>query len=87
MKKAERAEFFQNPLAELYPNPSIPLDHEDSFALLIAVLLNAQCTDKNVNEVTPALFKAANTPVKMLKLTTARFTDTDRLIRVLILNG
>lgn len=69
MIKTERALIVQNRLAELYPNPPIPLDHTDEFTLLIAVLLSAQCTDKKVNEVTPALFKAANTPKKMSKLT------------------
>ena len=41
-------------LHEQYPETPIPLDHSDPFTLLIAVLLSAQCTDKKVNEVTPA---------------------------------
>ena len=52
-------------LEELYPSPPIPLDHEDPYTLLVAVLLSAQCTDKRVNQVTPALFALANTPEKM----------------------
>ena len=48
-------------LEKLYPVPPIPLDHQDAFTLLIAVLLSAQTTDKKVNQVTPELFaKAAN---------------------------
>ena len=65
MRKPERAKFISQKLAELYPNPPIPLDHTDSFTLLVAVLLSAQCTDARVNTVTPALFTLANTPEKM----------------------
>jgi endonuclease-3 len=55
-------------LEELYPETHIPLDHTDSFTLLIAVLLSAQCTDARVNKVTPYLFKKAATPYAMVKL-------------------
>lgn len=68
MKKAERAEFILQRLNEVYPETPIPLDHRDEFTLLIAVLLSAQCTDKKVNEVTPSLFKLADSPTKMAKL-------------------
>ena len=43
-------------LNELYPETPVPLDHEDPFTLLIAVLLSAQCTDVRVNQITPRLF-------------------------------
>jgi len=56
-------------LDELYPRPPIPLDHVDPFTLLVAVVLSAQCTDKKVNEVTPALFAAAPTPQAMAAMT------------------
>ncbi|MGE4489616.1 MAG: endonuclease III [Kiritimatiellales bacterium] len=46
----------------------VPLQHRDAYTLLVAVILSAQCTDKRVNEVTPALFKKADTPQKMVKL-------------------
>jgi endonuclease-3 len=55
--KVERASHVLQRLAELYPDPPIPLDHTDSFTLLIAVLLSAQCTDVRVNQITPRLFK------------------------------
>ena len=55
-------------LHEQYPETPIPLDHSDPFTLLIAVLLSAQCTDKKVNEVTPALFAAGPTPAAMAAL-------------------
>ena len=61
MLKKERVQFVVDELEKLYPIPPIPLDHQDAFTLLIAVLLSAQTTDKKVNEVTPELFaKAAN---------------------------
>ena len=68
MKKRERAALVLDRLNEHYPEPPIPLDHSDAFTLLIAVLLSAQCTDKKVNEVTPALFEAGPTPEAMAAL-------------------
>lgn len=55
-------------LQQAYPQTPVPLDHSDPFTLLIAVLLSAQCTDKKVNEVTPALFAAGPTPAAMASL-------------------
>jgi endonuclease-3 len=52
-------------MAEMYPDPPIPLDHKDPYTLLIAVLLSAQCTDARVNTVTPALFDLADNPKDM----------------------
>ncbi|NRA19290.1 MAG: endonuclease III [Oceanospirillaceae bacterium] len=65
MLKKERAAYIDNRLQALYPNPPIPLDHSDSYSLLVAVLLSAQCTDARVNTVTPALFELAATPAAM----------------------
>ena len=65
MTRQERADYIQMRLAELYPQPPIPLDHGDPFTLLIAVLLSAQCTDVRVNQVTPKLFNLARTPQRM----------------------
>ena len=70
MLKSERATFIQQRLNELYPNPPIPLGHQSSFQLLVAVLLSAQCTDKRVNEVTPNLFAIASDAHSMLKVPT-----------------
>ncbi|HHZ94841.1 MAG TPA: endonuclease III [Flavobacteriales bacterium] len=66
MKKSEKAVFIMSELERLYPTTPIPLDHTDSYTLLIAVLLSAQCTDKRVNTVTPALFELANKPEIMM---------------------
>lgn len=69
MTKKEKAAFVLKRLEEYYPNPPIPLKHKDEYTLLIAVLLSAQCTDERVNQITPTLFKKADTPQKMVKLT------------------
>ena len=68
MNKRDRAALVLQRLEQHYPETPIPLDHSDPFTLLIAVLLSAQCTDKKVNEVTPALFAAGPTPVAMAAL-------------------
>ena len=68
MTRLERANYVAKNLAKLYPETPIPLDHTDAFTLLVAVVLSAQCTDKKVNEVTPALFRLASTPQKMATL-------------------
>jgi endonuclease-3 len=67
----ERAARIGGVLDTLYPETAIPLDHEDPFTLLVAVVLSAQTTDKKVNEVTPALFALANTPAKLAGLPVA----------------
>ena len=48
MKKLERATIVKKILDTYYPKTPIPLDHKDTFSLLIAVLLSAQCTDERV---------------------------------------
>ena len=68
MTRQERANYIANRLETLYPNVPVPLDHSSHYTLLIAVLLSAQCTDERVNKVTPVLFKKADTPSKMIKL-------------------
>jgi len=67
MKKSERAEIVSSRLEQLYPHTPIPLEHADTYTLLIAVLLSAQCTDKMVNRVTPKLWELANNPLDMSK--------------------
>ena len=68
MTRQERANYIASRLETLYPNVPVPLDHSSHYTLLIAVLLSAQCTDERVNKVTPDLFKKADTPSKMIKL-------------------
>jgi endonuclease-3 len=68
MLKQERAEFIINRLETLYPNTPVPLNNNNNFELLVAVLLSAQCTDERVNKVTPSLFAIANNPFEMQKV-------------------
>ena len=65
MLKAQRVQFIQQRLQQLYPTQPIPLDHKDPYTLLVAVLLSAQCTDVRVNQITPALFTLADNPFDM----------------------
>ncbi len=78
MKRAERAGKIGVLLDELYPQPPIPLQHEDPFTLLVAVLLSAQTTDAQVNKVTPALFRLASTPAAMSELSEAEILGAIR---------
>lgn len=68
MTKAEKIAFTIKTLQELYPSIPVPLDHKDPYTLLIAVLLSAQSTDVRVNQITPLLFKRADNPYDMVKL-------------------
>ncbi|MFZ9840000.1 MAG: endonuclease III domain-containing protein, partial [Opitutaceae bacterium] len=68
MTRAERAALIDRRLAERYPETPVPLDHRDAYTLLLAVLLSAQCTDRRVNTVTPALFARADTPAAMMRV-------------------
>lgn len=68
MTKSEKVTDILKTLDKLYPNPPVPLDHKDAYTLLIAVLLSAQCTDIRVNKTTPHLFKLADNPFDMIKL-------------------
>ena len=69
MRRAEKAREIGRILDELYPEQPIPLEHSDPYTLLVAVMLSAQTTDKKVNEVTPVLFEAADSPERMASLT------------------
>jgi len=68
MKRSEKAERIATILEKLYPTTPIPLDHENTFQLLVAVLMSAQTTDLKVNEVTPELFSKAPSAKEMALL-------------------
>ena len=68
MRRAEKARQIGRILDEIYPEQPIPLAHSDPYTLLVAVMLSAQTTDKKVNEVTPTLFEAAQSPERMASL-------------------
>ena len=68
MKRKEKAQKIGRILDQLYPETPIPLDHNDAYTLLVAVMLSAQTTDKKVNQVTPLLFEIAPNPTAMASL-------------------
>src|SRR4051812_20906385 len=68
MTKADKAKDILKILDKFIPAPEVPLHHKDAYTLLISVLLSAQCTDERVNKVTPNLFKLADNPNDMLKM-------------------
>jgi endonuclease-3 len=78
MRKKEKVDFVIKTLEELYPEVPIPLEHEDPFTLLVAVVLSAQCTDERVNKVTPHLFAKARTPQQMAQLSVEEIAEIIR---------
>ena len=68
MKKSDKAKIIIKILDKFYPEAPIPLNHNNVYTLLIAVLLSAQCTDERVNKITPKLFSVAPDPKSMSKL-------------------
>ena len=65
MNRAQKSEKIGKILDKIYPTTPVPLNHSSEYTLLVAVMLSAQTTDKKVNQVTPNLFKHADTPEKM----------------------
>ncbi len=78
MTENEKAQFIMKKLESLYPETPVPLLHSDPYTLLVAVLLSAQCTDERVNKVTPELFRLANNPADMTRLTVE---EIERIIK------
>lgn len=78
MTKKEKVQFVIDTLEELFPEVPIPLDHKDTYTLLIAVLLSAQCTDARVNQITPKLFALADNPYDMVKLGVEKIAEIIR---------
>lgn len=74
MKKADIHEVF-SAFQKANPAPVTELIAPNEFCLLVAVVLSAQATDVGVNKATPALFKAADTPAKMVKLGEAKIRN------------
>ena len=64
----EELEQFCAALYAAYPDPKCELNWETPWQLMMAIILSAQSTDKNVNKATPALFQAAPTPQKAVEL-------------------
>lgn len=78
LNKGQRVAYIFETLQNLYPDPPIPLQHKDAYTLLVAVLLSAQCTDERVNQVTPALWRLADTPHAMAKIPVEKIQEVIR---------
>ncbi len=78
--KPDEIEAIFSPFARDNPEPKGELVASNAFTLLVAVVLSAQATDAGVNKATPALFKLADTPQKMVKLGVDRITDLVKTI-------
>jgi endonuclease-3 len=78
MNRQQRAHWIDQKLNSLYPQTDVPLDHQDPYTLLVAVVLSAQCTDKMVNRVTPNLWKLAKTPKAMAKVPVEKIQEVIR---------
>jgi endonuclease-3 len=77
-EKKVRAKVIYRQLSKNYPNVRCELDYKNAFQLLVATVLSAQCTDKRVNQTTPALFKKYPNPQKMAK---AELRDIQKLVK------
>ena len=68
MNEIQRAKIILKILNKIYPTTKIPLDHKNTFTLLLSVLLSAQCTDLNVNNVTKSIYPKYYKPEHFVKL-------------------
>ena len=78
MTKAEKVNDILKILDNHFPSPEVPLRHKDAYTLLISVLLSAQCTDVMVNKTTPFLFKQADNPYDMVKMSVEEIREIIR---------
>ena len=68
MNEVQRSKIISKLLGQIYPKTPIPLKHKNLFTLLVSVLLSAQCTDVNVNNVTKNIYPKYNKPEHFVKL-------------------
>tara|TARA_B110000196_G_C20929335_1_gene559146 strand:- start:171 stop:824 length:654 start_codon:yes stop_codon:yes gene_type:complete len=68
MNENDRAKLILKTLNQIYPKTPIPLKYTNKFTLLLSVLLSAQCTDVNVNNVTKNIYPKYNKPEHFVKL-------------------
>ena len=76
--KKVRAKAIYRILSKNYPNVRCELDYKNPYQLLVATVLSAQCTDKRVNQTTPALFKKYNS---IKKMASADLRDLQKLVK------
>ena len=68
MNSEEKSKIILRELNKIYPEVPIPLNYKNTFTLLISVLLSAQCTDVNVNNVTKSIYPKYNQPKHFVKI-------------------
>ena len=68
MNNKRKSKIIQKILNKTYPKVPIPLNYKNTFTLLVSVLLSAQCTDVNVNNVTKEIYPKYNHPKHFVKL-------------------
>src|SRR6056300_532417 len=68
MNEKQKAKIIINTLNKIYPKITVPLKSRNVFTLLISVLLSAQCTDVNVNNVTKSIYSKYYKPKHFVKL-------------------
>ena len=68
MNNKAKSKIIIKALNNFYPKVPIPLNYKNTFTLLISVLLSAQCTDVNVNNVTKTIYPKYNKPIHFVKL-------------------
>ena len=68
MNKKEKSKIILKELNKIYPKVPTPLNYNNTFTLLISVLLSAQCTDVNVNNVTKSIYPKYNQPKHFVKI-------------------
>ena len=78
MNEASKVKIILKTLNKIYPKTPVPLNHRNNFTLLVSVLLSAQCTDVNVNNVTKNIYPKYNKPEHFVKLGRKKI---ERLIR------
>ena len=78
MNEASKVKIIVKTLNKIYPKTPVPLKHRNNFTLLVSVLLSAQCTDVNVNNVTKSIYPKYNKPEHFVKLGRKKI---ERLIR------
>ena len=78
MNEASKVKIILKTLNKIYPKTPVPLKHKNNFTLLVSVLLSAQCTDVNVNNVTKNIYPKYNKPEHFVKLGRKKI---ERLIR------
>ena len=87
MSESERAKIILKILNQIYPKAPIPLKHKSKFTLLISVLLSAQTTDVNVNNVTRNIYPKYNKPEHFVKLGRKKIEKLIKSIVILIMKA